>query len=172
MRLRDAKRNETEALIYRKERRLMAFEETRQDAVRSEREAKIREIKSKDDVELRAIVRWLAVPKMVSLIARSGKRISSIMLSLMRVGASGKLFPARNLNDALVLRWTDSSQNELGRMAVAEMLSSSCDNISAVISIKRRGVSESTVGFEFSDRGEAVWYVKGLERVRVWENTF
>ena len=141
--------------------------------VRSEREAKIREIKSKDDVELRAIVRWLAVPKMVSLVVGKGKRVPSIMLSLMRVGASGKLFPAKNLKDALVLRWTDSSQNELGRMAVADMLSSSCDKVSAVISIKRGGgVSKSTVGFEFSDRGEAVWYVKGLERVRVWENTF
>ena len=129
-------------------------------------------MKSKDDVEIRAIVRWLAVPKMVSLIVGKGKRVPSIMLSLMRVSASGKLFPARNLKDALVLRWTDSSQNELGRMAVADMLSSRCDEVSAVISIKRRGVSKSTVGFEFSDRGEAVWYVKGLERVRVWENTF
>jgi len=149
----------------------MTFEETRQNAVRSEREAKIQEIKSKDDVELRAIVRWLAVPKMVSLVLRSGKRVPCVMLAMMRVISEGKLLPAKNLNDALVLRWTDSSQNELGRVAVASISLSSCDEVSTVVSIQHRGDSEA-LKFEFSDRGEAMWYVKGLERVRVWENTF
>lgn len=171
-RIRDAKLSETEALIYRKERRLFAFEEARQSAVKAEKESKMQEIKSKVEVEMRAIVRWLSAPKMVSLLLKSkNTKIKSVMLAMMRVSSTGKLLPARSLDDALVLRWTDSSQKELGRMAVAEMCPGTCDEVESVISLFRHGDVEG-VRFEFSDRGEALWYLKGLEKIRTYENTF
>eukprot|EP00940_MAST-03C_sp_MAST-3C-sp2_P001869 g1869.t1 len=128
--------------ISSKETRYMKIEDARMQADIADRRREAAKTEVQDQMEINAIVRWLAAPKLVTIRRAKGGKPMSCLLALMRITPAGVL-PATRAGDALILRWCDvESKKERGRAAVVSMMPLSAPS-GCVLSIRFRSSDKS-----------------------------